>query len=206
MIRKDIIKIINEEVSKFDFLGNEDYLKEQEVTDLLMNEEFQKQFICDSLLNKNKVKTTVYDSRLGGNWETDNFEDADKVTLEYLLKIEYKYDQTKEPLSFELNFYGDKVDIGVSGWQDRGRFGGTPDTDIEPSGEAWFDKFDWLDIEVILNTTEGDEVKFTAFEKAPPRIKMLFIREYVQSYVGSYTGMDIRTPEMKDKVQNVPYC
>jgi hypothetical protein len=88
-----------------------------------MNEEFQKQFICDSLLNKNKVKSTVYDSRLGGNWETNDFEDADKVTLEYLLKIEYKYDQTKEPLNFELNFYGDKVDIGVTGWYDKGRFG-----------------------------------------------------------------------------------
>ena len=31
MIGKDIIKIINEEASNFDFLGNEDYLKEREI-------------------------------------------------------------------------------------------------------------------------------------------------------------------------------
>ena len=39
MIDKNIIRIINEEASNFDFLGNEDYLKGQEVIDLLQNEE-----------------------------------------------------------------------------------------------------------------------------------------------------------------------
>jgi hypothetical protein len=50
--RREVCKrIINEEISEFDFLGNEQYLKEQEVVDLLKNEDFQKQFICDSLLS-----------------------------------------------------------------------------------------------------------------------------------------------------------
>jgi len=208
MHTKDFIKIINEELAKFDFLSNDEYLKEQENTDLLLNEDLQKQFICDSLLNKkSKIKILeITDSRIGGNWEEQNFEDANILTIEYFLKIQYTYDIEKEPIVFHLDFYGDRVDIGVTGWYDRGRLGGTPDTDIEPSGEAWFDSFNWNDIDVSLSTLDGDEIKFTAFEKAPPKIQTLFIREYTESFIGSHTGMDIKTPEMRDRIQNIAYC
>src|ERR1035437_5253077 len=65
MVEKDIIKIINEEASNFDFLGNDDNMKEQEIIDLLQNEEFQKQFICDSLLErKNKIKICFLSQKL----------------------------------------------------------------------------------------------------------------------------------------------
>ena len=58
MKNKQLIKIINEEISGFDFLGNEEYLKEEEDINILKNEDFQKQFICDLLLKrKEKVKT-----------------------------------------------------------------------------------------------------------------------------------------------------
>jgi len=206
MKKSDLIKTINEEISNFDFLGNDEYLKEEENVNLLKNEDFQKQFICDSLVNKKNLRIDVYDSRIGGNWEEDNFDDANNLSIEYFLKIEYKYDQSKEPIKFDLNFYADKVDISKSGWQDRGHVGGTPETDREPSGEAWLDGFDWRDIAVDLYTPEGDEIDFIAYKKAPPKIQTLFIREFCQDFITHYTGMDIRTPEMNDKIQNVPYC
>ena len=206
MIDKNIIRIINEEASNFDFLGNEDYLKGQEVIDLLQNEDFQKQFICDSLLErKNKIKTDVFESNLGGDWEDDS-QDARNLTLDYFLKVEYRYDQEKEPVKFELSFYSDSIAISKTDNYDSGRVGGTTDSDVAPSGEAWFNGFDWTDINVDLNATEGDDIKFVAFEKAPIRIKMLFIRQYVQEYISNYSGMGINTPETKDKIQNVPYC
>jgi hypothetical protein len=206
MIDKDIIRIINEEASGFDFLGNEDYLKEREIIDLLQNEEFQKQFICDSLLErKNKIKTDVFESKIGGDWEDDS-QDARNLTLDYFLKVEYKYDLEKEPVKFDLSFYSDNISISKRDDYDKGRLGGTTDSDIAPSGRAWFNGFNWMDINVDLNTSEGDEIKFMAFEKAPSKIKMLFIREYVEGYVGNYTNMDIDTPEAKEKIQNVPYC
>ncbi|MFA5207260.1 MAG: hypothetical protein WC428_01020 [Candidatus Paceibacterota bacterium] len=202
MFDKNLIKIINEEVSGFDFLGNEEQLKEQEIIDLLQNEDFQKQFICDSLLEqKNKIKIDVFDSKIGGDWEKDS-EDAKKLTLEYFLKIEYKYDQKKEPVVFDLSFYSNNISISKSDNYDPGDWGRY----VAPSGNAWFDGFNWNDINVDLNTSDGDEVKFVAFEKAPPRIKVLFIRQYVEGYIGNYTSMDISTPEIKDKIQNVPYC
>jgi hypothetical protein len=206
MKKKELIRTINEVISEFDFLGNDEYLKEEENVDLLKNEDLQKQFICDSLINKKNLKTDVYDSRIGGNWEEDNFDDTDRMSIEYFLKIEYKYDQSKEPIKFDLNFYADKVDVGKTGWQDRGHVGGTPETDREPSGEAWFDRFDWRDINVDLYTPDGDEIKFIAFEKAPPKIQILFIREFCQDFIMNYTNLDIRTPEMRDTVRSVPYC
>jgi len=207
MQKQDFIKIVNEEISKFDFLGNEAYLKEQENIDLMSNEDLQKQFICDSLLNKNsKIKIIeIVDSRIGGNWDESNMEDADALSIEYFLKVQYMYDLEKEPIVFDLNFYSDEVRIGVGGWYDRGNWGGTMADAIEPSGESWFDGFEWLDIEVTLNTPDGEEIKFIAFEKAPPRIKTLFIREYTERFIEEKT-LEIRTREMKDNVRSISYC
>jgi len=207
MNKRDFVKIINEEISNFDFLGNDEFLKEQDVTDLLQNEDLQKQFICDSLLNrKDKVKIAkIVDSYITGNWDEFDKEDADRVSLEYSLDMEYLYDVEKEPLKFNISFNADKIDISVGGWYDAGRWGGTMADAIEPSGESWFDGFDWSDIEVVLYTMDGDDVQFTAFENAPPKIQTLFIREYTQNFIENET-LELRTQEVKDKVQNTPYC
>ena len=201
MENKDFIKIINEEISKFDFLGNDEFLKEQEVGDLLMNEDLQKQFICDSLLTQNgKISIVqIEDSYITGNWDELSSEDTNKMTLEYSLNLNYTYDSTAEPLIFNLGFNADKINVSVDGWQDPGNY------DNDPYGESWFNGFDWNDIDVSLHTVEGDEVKFIAFESAPPKIQTLFIRQYTQNFVENET-LKIKTPEMKDKVQDIPYC
>lgn len=207
MNTKDFIKIVNEEIKKFDFLDNDKYLKEQETNELLMNEDLQKQFICDSLLNrKDKVRVVkIQDSFINGNWDENNFNDANRLSLDYSLDIEYLYDSQKEPLKFNLYFQADKIDISVDGWYDPGRFGGTTDTDYPPEGDSWFDDFNWNDISVILYTMDGDDVPFIAFDNAPPKIQTLFIRQYTQNFIESET-LNIRTREMKDKVQDIPYC
>jgi len=207
MDNKDFIKIIKEEISNFDFLGNDEFLKEQEVNDLLQNEDLQKQFICDSLLNQNgKVKIAeIEDSYITGDWEELNNEDSGSITLEYSLNLNYIYDSSKEPLKFNLSFHADKIGISVGGWSDPGYWAGTMPDSVEPSGESWYDGFDWNDIDVNLRTMEGDDVKFKAFESAPPKIQVLFIRQFTQNFVEHET-LKIKTPEMKDKVQDIPYC
>ena len=207
MKKKDFVEIINEEIKDFDFLGNDEHLKEKEVTDLLQNEELQKQFICDSLLGrKDKVKIVkIADSYISGNWDEFNKEDADRVSLEYSLDMAYQYDVEQEPLLFNLHFVADKVDINVGGWYDPGRYGGTTDTDYEQEGESWYDGFDFGDIDVVLYTMDGDDVTFTAFENAPPKIQVLFIREYTQNFIESET-LELKTDDLKDNIQNTPYC
>ncbi len=200
MNQNDFMKIINEEVQNFDFLSNDEFLKEQEVTDLLMNEELQKQFICDSLLNYNeKINVAkIADSYITGDWDEANMGDANSLTLEYSLDLEYMYDSLKEPLRFNITFHADRIDINVDGWSDPGSY------EHAPEGEAWYSGFDWSDIDVTLYTIEGEEVKFTAFETAPPKIQNLFIREYTQSFVENET-LQLKTGET-DKIQDVPYC
>lgn len=201
MKNKKIIKIINEVITEFDFLGNDEHLKGQEDITLLKNEDMQKQFICDSLLSKkNKIKIVeVADARIGGNWDED-LDDANKLTIEYYLKIQYTYDLQKKPIIFYLNFDSDNISISKDGFYDKGG------NDVAPYGESWFNSLNWNDINVTLSTEDGDEIEFIAFKKAPQKIQMLFIREYTADFIGTETKLDIRTREMNDKIQNIPYC
>lgn len=203
-MRTNIINIIKEEVKNFDFLANDEFLKEHETIDLLMNEELQKQFICDSLLGKdNKVIIIkVVDSFINGDWDEP---ENNTLGIEYTLDMGYVYEMGKEPIKFSMVFSSDNIDVSVGGWSDSGKFGGTVDTDVEPSGESWYDSFDWSDIKVELFTIDGEEVKFIAFEKAPTNIQTLFIREFTQNFIESQTH-DIKTREMRDNIQNTPYC
>lgn len=197
----DFVKIIKEEISNFDFLGNDEYLKEQEVSDLLKNEDLQKQFICDSLLDKtNKVNIKrIVDSQITGNWDEINREDANRISLSYSIDIEYKYDVQQEPINFNLYFSAEKIDIGINGWSNAGSY------EDEPSSDSWYDVFDWNDISVSLYTPEGDDVDFITFANSPPRIQVLFMRHYLENFIESET-FELRTSDMKDNIQNTPYC
>lgn len=198
----NLSNIITEEIKNFDFLGNDEFLKEQETTDLLINEELQKQFICDSLLNtNNKIKIAkIVDSSISGNWDDSTAENASHVSLDYIVDIEYLYDTTKEPIKFNLTFQGENIGISVDDDVDMGDGYNYP-----PEGSSWYDEFQWEDIDVTIFTLDGNDVRFIAFEKAPPRIQTLFIRQYTQNFIESQT-MEIKTPEVKDSVQNVGYC
>jgi len=200
MNKKVLINLIKEEISDFDFLGNEEYQKERVGVNLLKNEDFQKLFICDSLLRKNdKIKLTVYDATISGNWDYEP-EDATYIKLEYFLDVEYKYDQGKEPVKFGIEFRGDNIPIRKNAWRDHGSW------ETEPSGGESYEYISWGDIGVKLLTEEGDEIKFIAFERAPEAIQTLFIREYTEDYIENNT-MEINT---KEKVDNnaikTSYC
>ena len=201
MQMSELVKIINEEISNFDFLGNDELLKEQETTDLLINEDLQKQFICDSLLNRNdKVKIVkIVESYITGNWDENKTEETNRLSLSYSLDMKYIYDAVKEPLDFNLTFTADNIDISVDGWSDAGSY------EVAPEGDSWYDGFDWSDIDVNIYTMDGDTINFIAFEKAPPKIQTLFIREFTQNFIENET-LEFRTPEMRDNIRNTPYC
>ena len=198
MIKKDFIKIINEEISNFDFLGNEQYLKEEENFELLKNADFQKQFICDSLINNNKIKQHITDARIGGDWAEGN--DASKLTIEYFVDIEYLYDPSKEPAKFTITFDSENVGIGIYASHDPGSYGNF----IEPSDVAEYTNIEWRDIDVSMSTSNGDEIDFIAFKKAPPKIQTLFIREFTETFIHNETA---DTESLKtDNIKSIPYC
>ncbi len=197
-----LLRIINEEISNFDFLNNDKYEKEMDVVRLVSNEDFQKQFICDTLLNKkDRIKISINDSGVGGNWE-DEPEDVTYLTLEYLTTIEYKYDPSKDSVKFSLDFSSNKINVSASGWNNPGNWGRYE----EPSSDKWFDSIYWSDIDVNLYSVDGDEIKFIAFEKAPTEIQNLFIRAFTETFIESST-IDIRIKDKYNKAMAInSYC
>lgn len=200
MDKKDFIRIVNEEIENFDFLGNEQSAKEQESIDLLKNEDLQKQFICDSLLNRNqKIKiANIADARMTGNWDAPNIDDADKITLEYNVSIEYTYDSSKEPLKFDLAFNGNNIGMNVSGSNDTGDYL-TP-----PNNESWINSINWYEITVALLTSDGNDIEFLAYDRAPEKIQNLFVREFLEGFVTDHTDMEVR--EKTDGAAITQYC
>jgi hypothetical protein len=205
MKNKSLIKIINEEISDFDFLGNDKYNKDQEEFNLLKNEDFQKQFICDLLLKrKERVKTLqVAQSEFGSNWERNGY-----LTVDYIIELAYTYDATKEPAKFAIQLKGDRIQYNVKSDYNPGKWMGTMPDSTAPSGGDWFDEIDWnaIDVSMSMIGDRDDDIEFLAFEHAPERIQNLFIRELVGDFIGEWTGTGMRTPTDYDKAEKVGYC
>lgn len=195
MSSKYIIKIINEEINDFDYLGNDAQVEEDELLNLLKSEDFQKQFICDILLRKKNIKQKVTDARIGGDYEDD---EPSYLTLEYFIDFDYQYDINKEPIRFTIDFSSDSIGVSVHTTDDAGSY------HTQPYSESHYTYVDWSDISVDMFTPDGSEIDFVAFKKAPPKIQELFIRENVEGFISNET---FNTGELnKERIQNIPYC
>lgn len=195
MENKDFIKIINEEISNFDFLGNDAHTKEMKVYDLLKNEDFQKQFICDSLINDKKISTKISDANIGGNWNDEN---ATNLTIDYFIDVKYLYDPNKEPIEFGIHFYSENVGIDINVNNDNSDYNNSPTSD------SYYTYIDWSDIDVTLFSTGGDRIVFKALSTAPSKIQVLFIRNYCEVLINNKTTSTNRLN--KDNIQTIPYC
>jgi hypothetical protein len=134
MRKKDFLRIINEEIAAFDFLGNEQHQQDEQLVGLLEDENFQKQFIIDSITNmRDKIQIS------NGNSEILTDPDEDTETTASDFDLQYDYDTEKEPLKFNLGFDVDDVE---------------------------------------MYSPQGDKIKFIAFQKAPDKIKELFVNSY----------------------------
>lgn len=188
MIKKDFLRIINEEISGFDFLSNEKQLKEDGEMEMLHSEQYQKQFIIDSITNmRNKVKIDTSDSYVSNDPDMHSDGYNNDMSLESNVEVSYQPDPTKQPIKFYVSFSGDRIGYSVGSEYDRG------DYYTAPYGESWYDGIDWHSIVVELFTDDGDEIKFVALEKAPEKIYELFVRTYIENVIESKTEVgDVR--------------
>lgn len=199
MIKSNILDIINEEITNFDYLSMNKNQKENDDFELLSNPDFQKQIICDIFLNKNKFKISISDSSITGDWDSEE-NGVTYMNLEYFTKIQYKYDQNHEPITFGLDFYGTNIGISKTGNNIQG------DYNTEPIQNKWINGINWSSVNVSLNTDYNDEIKFTAFESAPSKIQTIFIREFIADFINEYTGYEIKSPEMSINSKSIQYC
>lgn len=191
-IDKKIIKVINETISEYDFLGMNKLKEQQQYYELIENEEFQKQFITDFMLGKtDKYKIIdTSDAKITGDYDTDFAADqVNHINIEYGIRIEYKYDPNKEPIQFELYFDNDeRINIGIDGKEDS--ISGA-DWGSQRIHDSWITSVEWDKINVNLYSIEGDEIEFKAFKKAPQNIKELFVREFTKDLIESETTMEV---------------
>ena len=206
MKKSDFIKIINEEISGvgFDFLNNDEQQKEDKEMALLSNGDFQKQFICDYLLDKkDKYEiTNVAESNLN-DWSRDGF-----LTISYIVELTYTYDSTEEPARFGLQFKGEHIEYNVDSDYDPGVWAGTMPDSIAPSGGDWFDKINWGDIEVKMFMVDerDDNIIFKAFDKAPERVQNLFVSTFLGDFIYKEGNIGVDTPEQHDTIEKTGYC
>lgn len=187
MDKNVFVKLIKEELSEFDFLGNDAQHSEEEDINLLKNEDFQRQFIVDSLLESDKIDVDIKDSSVDNNWEGD-IDAKSKLSIEYIVDVVYDYDKNNDAVKFELGFNCENAPI--TGAED---------------GKSWYETFDWNSINVNLSSLTGDDIKFKAFEKAPNEIKAIFIREFIKDFVADATDADSHTEKTQDVVQDVTH-
>lgn len=161
-----IFEIINEELNDFDFLGVEERVRNEDNIEFLRKEEFQKQYIIDTLLNPDKINVETLESSI----DEIEGESRNRYNFKHKPRIKYTYDSEKQPMEFQLEIVGSgKID------------------------EEFSDNFD-----INLLSTSGEVLEFKAFNKAPKKIKSLFIRENIHELIS-----EVESSEAKDK--NIVY-
>jgi hypothetical protein len=171
MVNKEFIRIINEEISNFDYLNNTKLSEQQDVLTTLQTPEFQKMFILDSISHREKIKEDVIDSRI----IDDVSNDTGHFNVEYISNIEYQYENA--PIKFQIYFDGHKVRCDLSTTITKGSY------DVPDDIESFLTSVDWTSINVYLYSANGDEIPFTELEKAPFKIKEMFIKDYLEDIV-----------------------
>lgn len=196
---KNISKIILEELQNFDFLNTNTNNNKQEINDLIMNHDFQKRFICDSILHKNeKIKIlNISNQDVDIDYDIINRTKVLGINIDYRVNIGYIYDTTKEPLKLTLEFTGKDI-------QSESR--GTDEKDTTGHFEINFDYIDWAAIDVTLFNEDGDDIEFN--EVKTNKINTLFIRSYLEDFFMDTTGFDLSYlyKRNNDKTQAINYC
>lgn len=189
MKKKDFIRIINEEIGEFDFLNNEQYLKEREIYEILQNPQFQKQFIIDSITKmRDKINFDNFEGRVYNDPDIYDEYHTD-MSLDVSAELSYTYDQSNNPIKFGVSFGGTNIGYETGSDESIG------DYDTPSFSDTWYESIAWDEIDVKLYTIEGDKLEFTAFDNAPSNIQELFIRAYTESVIEKKT--DINTIEEK---------
>jgi hypothetical protein len=134
-----------------------------------------------------KIKQNTSDATVSGDWEDDR--ESGNLNIEYNAEITYSYDKTKEPVKFSLGFDGNNVSFSANGNNSPGEYA-TSERDA-----MWFDYIKWSDVRVYLFSLRGDTIEFTAFRKAPQKIRDLFIRTYIENIIQSKTRRNIEEPK-----------
>lgn len=161
---KRLISLITEEINNFDFLNNDKRIKENNDINILKTDEFQKQFIIDSIENNDKIKKTAIDTDVNNLFRKYGDIKNNYIDIHIEIGYEYNYDSSKEPALFNINFNGNRVRI----------------LDGELNNEEDINNIDWNQISASISSKNGDKIEFRMFRMANDRIKELFLKKNIR--------------------------
>jgi hypothetical protein len=177
MEKKHIIRLINEEIGDYDFIGL-DKMNEEDSNNMLLNgKEFQTQFVFDVVNNfKNTIK--LADVNASSSNDEDLFkngsETGDAFNLEYDVDIIYNYLGKSIPLT--LVFEGHNIQYGMGGYYNAGNY------DMQPEGDAYFTYINWSDINLTVYDGDGGEVKMKWIRGNKP-LYDTFIKKFTEDII-----------------------
>lgn len=188
MKKKDIYKIINEEISGFDFLNSKIQEQEEETIRTLSDENFQKEFIIDSITRmREKIKIIDTGDMYLTKPDSDFNDDTDKLDLAYFLTVKYNY-QGKD-LEFSMYFQADDLIVHYDNYSE-------PGDRYQPSErEKWISNFPWDRIDVDIFTVHDEKIEFSGIDKASDKTKELFIRSFLEDLIKN----EIDNVDIKDQ-------
>ena len=176
MKNKDIIRIINEEISNFDFLSMDQIREDEEDFNTINSKEFQISFVNDILNNiHDKTKFKEFKDLYKNTNEDDLEIDPDwgntPLNIEYDLEVKYIYNGKEIPIT--LHFEGKEINYDPNIETSRGDY-------LTPSYERMsYRDIDWGDIELTVYDSEGDDVNFD-WLKNNEKLYYQFVKQLVR--------------------------
>ncbi len=172
MAKKHVIRLINEEISNFDYLNMNELEEEDSVEGVMKSREFQTQLVHDLITNFNnegifKNKEVIEQSSNVNDLEPDSVQ---RLEVSYIVDFTYNYQGKDLPLSIIIE--------GKDMWQDLRIDRDAGDYMTEPSAEADLD-FDWTDFQAKVMYDGEIEVELDWLYKN----KELF-RKFLEYFIG----------------------
>lgn len=172
---KKLIRAINEEISNFDFLNQEELQEENNMVDFLKSKEFQTRLIYDLMnrFNNNTIFKNKEVIEQSSNVEELEPDSSQRLNVTYVVDFNYDFNGRDLPLSIIIE--ADNI------WQDLSVKHVTGDYDTEPSTNTILD-FDWSDFRVKVMYDGETEVDLEWLYNNKPVFKT-FLERFIGDLV-----------------------
>ena len=155
MYKKNLIKIINEEISEFDFLGMKEIKEEENFASMVNSRDFQVSLMND-LATKN-YNNNITDFDINTTYSNiDDLNDFDDIiTFEYGADFVYNFNENK--ISLYLSIDGD-VPFDISGEYRSATY-------LSPPEKPRIEKADYKYATINLYTKDGEQIDISWVNK-----------------------------------------
>lgn len=148
MGKKNIIRVINEEISQFDYLNIDDLENSDNRIDILKSKDFQSKLVYD-VIKQNKVTIRDWDEQYS---QVDPIEDngMNEDTIKYLYKFyKFKYHYNEHIFNLNLEIIGENLPVTTTGSY-------SPATQLQPEEHPEAENVDYSDIQITFS--DDDEI------------------------------------------------